>query len=232
MITQIKSKITQIKLSFLIVTFLVSITSLVFAHTSTSPNYTLSHPNIVVSSGQAASFNYSLNHVKIGEIFSGKAKSANYSLDAAKMEEEAAELSVSVTPDVWDIGGAEVNSIITMDEAERITVTNTGSSHATYSLCLVNPGGWTASQTEIDQDEYILNAAFSAQPGNIVWKEANHALSTAPVSSTSSKFAAEQTGVNVAPGEARTLWLQFKAPSLTAIIDEQLIEVIINAEVP
>lgn len=222
----------QIK-RILILSIIIPIsTSIAFAFTYTSPNYTLSHTNVVVSSGKATSSNYSLKNVKIGEIFSGKAKSANYSLDATRMVKTVAELSVSVSPDVWDIGGVEVNSSITMDEADRITVTNKGSANATYSLCLVNPQGWTASQTQIGQNEYILNAAFSAQSENIIWKETNHALSTAPVSSTSSKFAAEQTGVNAAPNEKRTLWLQFKAPSLTSATDEQNIEVIINAEVP
>ncbi len=141
-------------------------------------------------------------------------------------------LSVSVSPDFWQIGAVNVNSITTISEVDKITVTNDGQTTATYSLCLVNPQGWTASQTEIGKDIYILNTAFSANKGNITWNETNHALSTVPVRATSSKFAGDQTGVSVVPNEKRVLWLQFKAPSATAVTGEQNIEAIINAQVP
>lgn len=140
-------------------------------------------------------------------------------------------LSVSVSPDFWNMGAIEINSATT-NSADKITVINDGASNATYSLSLVNPQGWTASQSEAGPEIYILNAAFSEGIEDVNWSEANHALSTVPVRSTSTKFAGNQTGVNVAPSEEGTLWLQFKAPTATSITTEQDIEVIISAELP
>lgn len=211
-------------------------TSLAFALTHTSPNYILKDARIVISGGDANSSNYFLDGVRIGNVFGGKAESGNFSLDASKIVRgipyPPPTLSVSVSPDFWNIGVVEVNSITMMGDAGKITVTNDGQVRTTYALSLVNPQGWTASQTEIGQNIYILNAAFSLEAESIVWNETNHALSTEQVRSTSTKFAGDQTGVDVAPNEERTLWLQFKAPSATVITTQQDIEVIINAQVP
>ena len=61
--------------------------SLVFALTYKSANYTIEDVNIVSSGGKAASFNYSLNDVRIADIIGGKATSTNYSLDASNIIE-------------------------------------------------------------------------------------------------------------------------------------------------
>jgi flagellar hook assembly protein FlgD len=140
-------------------------------------------------------------------------------------------LSVSVSPEFWVIGEVEVNSVITMSEVDKITVINDGEVNTTYSLCLINPQGWKASQTETGRETYILNAAFDSD-GLLTWDETNHALSTEPVRASLSKFASDQTGIDVEPGQQRTLWLQFKAPTATSIDTEQNIEVIITAELP
>ncbi|MBU0479255.1 hypothetical protein KKC91_11910 [bacterium] len=142
------------------------------------------------------------------------------------------QLSVSVSPDSWNIGEIVPDSIITMEDTEKIRVLNDGEMNVTYSLHLTNPSGWQVSQSDVGPDTYILNAAFSEQLGNIFWKEENHALSTGPVICSETKFAGDETGVGVSPGEERTLWLQFKAPTATSVTIEQDIEVVVNAQVP
>lgn len=112
-----------------------------------------------------------------------------------------------------------------------ITVKNNGSGiNETYSLSLTNPAGWTASQSVAGAEEFVLNAAFSDSSTGIAWDTAEHALSTAPVSATSTKFAGDQTGRNVPYNAARKLWFQFKAPTATTVNSEQSIVVTITAE--
>jgi hypothetical protein len=141
-------------------------------------------------------------------------------------------LSVSISPDAWDIGDIEANSVITMNQADKISVTNDGEGYNTYSLCLINPPGWSASQSVVGKDAYILNAAFSSNLKSVIWRERKHALSIVLVSAAHAKFFGNQTGVKVAPGQNRTLWLQFKAPKSTTVFQEQNIQVIVNAEAP
>jgi len=141
-------------------------------------------------------------------------------------------LSVSVSPDIWDLGTVDPNNTITMKAADTITVLNDGVGKNTYSLCLINPLGWTASQSAAGKNIYILNAAFSTKIKRIIWKEKNLALSVNLVRSTFTKFSGDQTGVKVLPDITRTLWLQFKSPKSTSISEEQNIKVIINAETP
>ncbi len=138
-------------------------------------------------------------------------------------------LSVSVSPGSWDIGQAEVNSIVTMSKSQGITVTNNGNSVTTYSLNLINPAGLEVSQISVGKDTYILNAAFSRDLRKINWSEDNHALSLVPVLCSDTQFAGDQTGVSVQPGTTRTLWLQFKSPSSITDNNKQEMEVVITA---
>lgn len=141
-------------------------------------------------------------------------------------------LSVSVSPDFWHIGEFPLSGVVTMNEENKITVTNDGQAKQSYSLQLINPVSWQDSQDFVGSNTYILNAAFSSDANNIVWNETNHALSTIATLCSTTKFAGNQTGVEVAPGEQRNLWLQFKAPDSTTVDGEQEIKVIINAEMP
>ncbi|MFH2138357.1 MAG: carboxypeptidase-like regulatory domain-containing protein [Candidatus Omnitrophota bacterium] len=150
----------------------------------------------------------------------------NFSLDKVM-------LGINVSPDSWNIGEIAPGNIATMSSGQEIVVSNIGwETNQTYSLMVVNPSGWTVSQTSVGSDKYILNASFAENPLTINWNEANHALSTEAQKATNTKFAADQTGVNVAPNEERTLWLQFKAPTSTTITQQQEIEVIINTQAP
>ena len=138
-------------------------------------------------------------------------------------------LSVSVNPGFWNIGQADVNTVVTMTKSKVITVTNDGNTVSRYSLNLINPPGWEASQEKAGKDTYILNAAFSRDLRRIIWSEANHALSVIPALSSNTRFAGDQTGVSVRPGAARTLWMQFKSPSSTMVSNMQEMRVIITA---
>ena len=141
-------------------------------------------------------------------------------------------LGVNVSPDTWHIGNLSPYSVATMNQDEGVTVTNSGNAQQTYSLMVVSLAGWTASQDMTGSERYVLNASFSSSPDIIVWDEANHALSEEAQRATETKFAADQTGTNTAPGQKCMLWLQFKAPTATALNTEQHIEIIINAENP
>jgi len=140
-------------------------------------------------------------------------------------------LSIIVSPGTWDAGSTNISSVITMQESDKITVLNNGFSNASYSLKVANPN-WQASQTSPGFNTYVLNAGFSADIANISWNESDHALSASAVLCAAAKFAGDQTGVNVTPDAARTLWLQFKAPAATNVTAQQDIEVIISAEIP
>jgi hypothetical protein len=141
-------------------------------------------------------------------------------------------LSVTVSPETWMVGGVAVNSVTTMADANKLSVVNSGNVNTTYSLCLKNPPVWKYSLTKVGPETYILNAAFSQYLKNISWRETYLAVSTTPVRCSSTKFAGDQAGVNVAPTGQKTLFLQFKAPSVTAVTSEQGIELIITAESP
>jgi len=141
-------------------------------------------------------------------------------------------LGVSVSPDSWQIGSIGPNSVATMQLGQQITVTNTGNDNLTYSLMLISPEGWTASQTAVAAEQYILNVCFSSEIETISWNDENHSLLEILQRCSEIKFAGDQNGVDIIPGQQRTLWMQFKAPLSTIIENEQVIEVIINAEMP
>lgn len=145
---------------------------------------------------------------------------------------EKISLGVNASPDFWQIGELAPNSKATMEPGEEIVVTSTASQNQTYSLMVVSPDGWNAAQAEVEKDKYIMNACFASDVGLINWDAQEHALSESVQRCTDSKFAADQSGVNITPGQVRLLWLQFIAPASSSVSGEQKIEVIINAEMP
>ncbi|MFH1777383.1 MAG: carboxypeptidase-like regulatory domain-containing protein [Candidatus Omnitrophota bacterium] len=174
---------------------------------------------------QAAADDYLKSEPQSVKTFPLKTYTINFSL-------EKTVLGVSVFPDSWQLGEVELNTVTVMSQGEEITVTNTGDTNETYSLSVINPPVWSASSETTGAEQYILNACFASNPDIIIWNEPSHALTTEPQRATQTKFAADQTGADIAPNEQRTLWLQFKAPTRTSVITEQDIEVIINAELP
>ena len=138
-------------------------------------------------------------------------------------------ISVTITESSLVLGSVSAGG--TVVSPSGVTVTNNGSGiKETYSLSLVNPSGWTASQSAAGSETYVLNAAFSNAVSGITWAEANHALSTTPVVSSTTKFAGDQTGVSVPYNTTRKLWFEFNAPTATAATAEQSITVIVTAQ--
>ncbi len=138
-------------------------------------------------------------------------------------------ISVSITESSVSLGSVNIGDKVVSSSVA--TITNNGSGiKETYSLSLTNPTGWTASQTAAGTDTYILDAAFSSAVSGITWAEANHALSTTAVLSSTTKFAGDQTGISVPYNTTRKLWFQFIAPTATSVTTEQSINVIVTAQ--
>jgi hypothetical protein len=134
--------------------------------------------------------------------------------------------SVSVTGGPIAFGTVLANSTTVSTE---LTVTNDGSGDETYSLNLTNPADWTAVQVDPTVTEtYCLSAMFNTTNGGTVVRD-NHALTTAPVTCSVTKFAGDETGVAVAALGVRHLWLTFEAPPSTAHYTEETITVIVTA---
>ncbi len=111
------------------------------------------------------------------------------------------------------------------------TVTNDGNTIETLSLSLTNPSTWTATQAAPSSaEEYALSAQFSSSaPAAGSFSYANHALSTASVAGSGTKFAGNQTGLSVAASGTRSLWFRFDAPTSTTVTTQQNIAVTVTA---
>lgn len=137
-------------------------------------------------------------------------------------------LGVSISESTIDLGSVGIGT--TTQSLNGVTITNTGSGiDETFELNLTDPTGWTASQTVAGTDIYVLNAAFDGDGTGIAWSEANHALSTTPVSSSITKFAGDQNAVNVPYNETRKLWFQFKSPTQSSVTTQQTITLTVTA---
>ncbi|MDI6704472.1 MAG: hypothetical protein QME40_07370 [bacterium] len=145
-------------------------------------------------------------------------------------------ISVSIDPASYDFGAVALGS--KSQSTTAITVTNDGNVNEDYSLNLTNPSppSWTAMTTTgaPGAEKYTLEAAFDAD-GTIAWgndqatPNDNHILTTTITACTASKYAGDQTGVNVPANGARTLYLRFWAPSSTGIFTQQTIPVTVTA---
>lgn len=140
-------------------------------------------------------------------------------------------LSISITPNAWNIGEVEVGTTTTMREADKVTVTNDGDGREDFTLVLANPDVW-AADSQPGPERFVLNAAFSQYLENIRWDEDTHLVTAEPALSTGARFTGDQNGAGVSPGEARSLYLQFKSPTRTKIVDSESIRLIISCEVP
>lgn len=140
-------------------------------------------------------------------------------------------LTVSVSPQRWNIGWISPGAVITMQDADKIRVVNNGDGKESYSLSVTSPDGWTAG-LQAGPETYLLNAAFSKDSANINWRQGYHPVTAMPVISTETRFAGDENGVNVLPGQTRTLFLRFEPPAQTKAADPQTIILTISAEVP
>lgn len=138
-------------------------------------------------------------------------------------------LSISISPNLWNLGEVEAGTTTTMRELDKVTVTNDGGTREDFTLSLVSPEGWVAGSRP-GAERFVLNAAFSNNPDNIVWDERTHLVTTEPAVSTRDRFAGDQNGAGVLPGERRNLYLQFKSPIRTKLTDLESIRLIISCE--
>lgn len=137
-------------------------------------------------------------------------------------------LSVIITEETLTLPDVAAGGVTT--SVTGVTAKNDGSGiNETYSLSLVNPAGWTASQTAPGIETYVLNAAFASAKDKITWDNTKHGLLPTPAPCTTTMFAGDQTGVAVPCNAERTLWFQFKAPTQTKLTDTQGISVIVTA---
>jgi len=110
------------------------------------------------------------------------------------------------------------------------TVTNDGNVTETFSLQLTNPATWTAVAAAPAAEQYALLAIFNtAAPVAGNFNFIDHALTTASVASSASKFAGTETGLSVAALGTRSLWFRFDAPTTTAVTTQQTITVTLTA---
>lgn len=149
-------------------------------------------------------------------------------------------LSISVNPNLWDIGLTEVRRVITMTRQNKITVTNDGTGPETLELKLINPGGWSASNTT-GSETYVLSALFCNSndvPGVDYFSQdaiSEDVLTTEFKKATDAIFGYAQStanGVAVLSGGMRSLYLQFKSPTITNKKEEQNISVIVSCQLP
>ena len=149
-------------------------------------------------------------------------------------------LSISINPKLWNIGSTEVNKTVTMSSANKITVTNDGTGQETFELKLINPPEWTAS-TAPGPETYVLSGLFCNSNDVPQSSDFNQDASNEDVITTASKkatntiFAFSQSaanGVSVPTGVSRSLYLQFKSPTITDETREQDISVIVSCQVP
>jgi hypothetical protein len=143
-------------------------------------------------------------------------------------------LSVSLSAAVVAFGTQAAGATVQTTEANDIVVTNNGNVLEDFSLLLVNPGGWTAAGAA-GAETYVLSGLFVGSldaPGAADFN-AEDVITTAKQTATATIFGfatGTADGVDVAVSGTADLWLEFKAPTTTAITTEQSITVTVGAE--
>ncbi|MFH1784758.1 MAG: hypothetical protein ABH868_07735 [bacterium] len=132
-------------------------------------------------------------------------------------------------------GSIDFGSVGLGEEAvsdEPLIIENIGNLPLTISLSIIDPEGWTSVNTFPGYNTYVLNSIFnSLQAQHEDFNEEQHALAVAPRRSSTVVFAGNQNGINVQPGEVRSLWFEFRAPEGTNVATQQRIKLIVSIEV-
>ena len=153
--------------------------------------------------------------------------------------------SIEVLTRSWAIGSAVAGTTKTMTQANRFVVQNIGNIAETYTLQISDPGSWAAASAVDGNgvDTFVMSGIFSASTDMLI-EEAHFntgssddvILSSLPKSATSTDFAniavTGQNGTSVPAGDARSLWLQFKAPTESTASESQRIVVTVGAMPP
>jgi len=153
------------------------------------------------------------------------------------------ELSVSVSPDSWHMGIVEAGSVTTMTAPEKITVENTGTDPATFTLQITDSGGsWSAATTENGntlQNTFVMGGVFAALGDTIGAGDFNQGtdddvlISASPKTASATIFCSSSSsadGVDVHASGQRALWLQFKSPPSTTTYVQQAIVITVGAQ--
>ncbi|MBI4335063.1 MAG: discoidin domain-containing protein [Candidatus Omnitrophica bacterium] len=149
-------------------------------------------------------------------------------------------LSISVDPRTWNINQElKVNNTVTMNREERISVTNDGNVTETFILSLIDPPGWRAAADPGD-GTYVLSGLFCdindiPQSASFNQVKDDDVILTQAMAATPVMFGYAQAaagGVSVPVGQARSLYLQFKSPTITDKQNEQEISVIVSCQTP
>lgn len=153
--------------------------------------------------------------------------------------------SIEILTRSWAIGTAVAGTTKTMTQANRFVVQNIGNIAETYILQISDPGSWAAASTVDGNgvDTFVMSGIFSATTDTLI-EEAHFNTgssddvipSSLPKSATSTDFANStvtgQNGTSVPAGDARSLWLQFKAPTESTASGSQRIVVTVGAMPP
>lgn len=136
-----------------------------------------------------------------------------------------AEVSVEVTGTIAFGTVVAGQSVVS---ANAVSVRNAGTGNATFKLQLTDPAGWTSS-IAAGANQYVLNGALASATNQITWSEADHNLTTTSIACTETRYAGDQNGVGVAANATRSLWLQFKAPTVVSSEAARTIAVTVTA---
>ncbi len=213
-----------------IIIALLRLSSLAFAETNRSQNFTLKEPGIVISVGSADSDSYSIRGAIAGEPFGGSAESAAFTLNTYI---SSARANIAACPLDWAPMTLDPGESIVTGATDRIIVNNTGDVKLLFKLCALDASGsWIPSETANvnDINKFAISAIFTA-PGvtDIEDTDFNESGNDDIImdefrESNETRFAAISSPANgrgVMPGEERALWIKFQAPMIDTTQDSQ-----------
>lgn len=143
-------------------------------------------------------------------------------------------LSVLLSAAAVAFGTQVAGVTVQTTEANDIVVTNDGNVIEDFSLKQTAPAGWTAAGAA-GAETYVLSGLFvgSADAPVDASFNAEDVITTAKQTATATIFGfatGTADGVDVAISGTADLWLEFQAPTSTAITTEQSITVTVGAE--
>ncbi len=131
--------------------------------------------------------------------------------NSANIYFEILSLNVDISTLDFEIVAPDTNFNIAMTS---INVTNTSTVNSDFVLSGSNTANWTlVSSTPTSNSEFRLLGIFNtAQPVFSNFDPDFDTVTAAPTSASATRYAGNQNGNNVPPGETRNLWLCFSAP--------------------
>ena len=138
----------------------------------------------------------------------------------------------------WSLGDIDTS---TVSISPAITVENNGNVNETFTLQITDDGSWTAATTAngAGSEIFVMSGIFT-QTGISTPADANFntgtnddvilssSAKTASVTDFANSTFSIPNGLSVPAAEQRTLWLQFKAPTSTAVTTLQTIQITVG----